>query len=292
MAKIAIFIPAFNEEETIGSVVILAKKYGRVFVVDDGSSDSTAEVAKKAGAHVISHDRNLGYGEALKTIWRKARGISEDVIVVMDGDCQHNPAEIPLLVRPIIEGNADVSAGSRFLGRFIQPPPARKEGVGALNFLASMQAGGKALDYQCGFRAYRKSCLAKITFGNSGYPAGAETLISALQSGLRVVEVPVNVRYYDGKEVPFWRGASLAGNLIEQLAKRKPLLFFGGAGVAMLFLSALLGVFVIERFYGAGVLPTGSAILTVFFGIGGLIMLLIGINLYALEIAIASRKER
>ncbi|MEM4633584.1 MAG: glycosyltransferase family 2 protein [Candidatus Anstonellaceae archaeon] len=290
MKKVAIFIPAFNEERSIGSLVLMARKYGKVYVVDDGSTDQTAEIAREAGAHVISHKQNGGYGAALKTIWKIAMKTDADAIVIIDGDYQHNPLDIPSLAAPVLENKADVCIGSRFLGKFVNPPPARRIGVSALNFLAKLSAKGKSFDYQSGFRAFRKEVLGKISFQNNGYPACHEVIVSAVKAGLRVLEVPVSVRYYEREELPILRGAGIAGALVKHMAHNNPLLFFGGLGVALLAASAFFGLFVLERFYSAGVLPIGSAFLTLFAGVGGLIVLLIAINLYVLDI-LESRGE-
>ncbi|MDN5319832.1 MAG: hypothetical protein PWP49_252 [Thermococcaceae archaeon] len=110
--KTLIVIPAYNEELTIGSVVALAKKYGDVLVVDDGSKDRTSEIAQNAGAIVIRHDVNKGKGAALKTGFGYALANGYDVVVTLDADGQHN---IPLLLKPILKGEADLVIGSRYL---------------------------------------------------------------------------------------------------------------------------------------------------------------------------------
>jgi len=289
MVSVSIFVPAFNEERSIGSAVLRAKKFGKVYVVDDGSRDATAQVAADAGATILAHGKNLGYGAALKTIWQHAKKSSSEIIVIMDGDYQHDPSEIPLLIGPIASGKADACVGSRFLGKFVRPPPGRKQGVQLLNHLAGMHANGKAVDFQCGFRAFSRQAVGKISFKGDGYSAGAEMLVSAMRQNLRVVEVPVSVRYYETNGISIGQGAGLFGYLAKEIAHRKPLVFFGGAGVLLLAASAALGIFVVNRFYTQGLLPIGSAFLTVFTGIAGLVMLLIGINLYTLE-ALLPRK--
>jgi len=110
-----ILIPAYNEELTVGSVVALARKYGDVLVVDDGSTDRTSEIAQRAGAVVIRHPVNRGKGAALKTGFEYALSREYEVVVTLDADGQHNPDEIPLLMEPIIRGEADLVIGSRYL---------------------------------------------------------------------------------------------------------------------------------------------------------------------------------
>ncbi len=290
--KLAIFIPAYNEERSIGSAVLSAKKYGSVFVVDDGSDDRTAQIAADAGAKVIAHGKNRGYGAALRTIIEAARKAPADVFVIMDGDYQHDPAEIPLVAKPVLGGEADVAVGSRFSGKFVGSPAYRKGGILVLNSLAGAGNGSGKMDFQCGFRAFSKKAAGKIKISESGYAGGTQMLTSAIDAGLKVGQVPVHVRYYQKESGgALSQGASLLAYLVEAMALKKPLVFFGLTGALLLVCSALLGLFVVNTFYATRVLPIGSALLTVFTGIGGLVMVLIGINLYTLE-SLLKRRER
>lgn len=289
--KLVIFIPACNEERAIGSVVSLAKKYGPVYVVDDGSTDRTPEIARRSGAKIISHPKNLGYGAAVRTAFGAAKKIDAGAFVFLDGDMQHDPGEIPHVAAPVLAGRADVSIGSRFLGSVLHAPPARKEGVRVMNRLSGMRAG-KEFDYECGFRAFSKKAVRSIRFMENGYAACSEMVVAALDAGLSVEQVPATVRYFEGNGTnAIAQGAGLLAYLVPAAAKRKPLLFFGGVGALFMAASGLLGIFVVETFYSKGVLPTGSAFLTVFTGITGLVLVLIGINLYTLE-AVLEKRER
>jgi glycosyltransferase involved in cell wall biosynthesis len=114
--NITVIISAYNEEVSIGSIVLLTKLYAdNVIVVDDGSTDRTAEVARKAGAQVIVHEASKGKAESLKVGFNTAADMGADIIVTMDSDGQHNPADIPRLVAPILKGDADMVNGSRYL---------------------------------------------------------------------------------------------------------------------------------------------------------------------------------
>ncbi len=115
---VVVGIPAFNEEKTIAKVVLSAQKNADIVVVcDDGSSDMTGEIAKGLGAVVLRHEKNLGYGAALQSLFKKARELDADVLVTFDGDGQHDSAEIPRIVKPIEDGVAEVVLGSRFLDK-------------------------------------------------------------------------------------------------------------------------------------------------------------------------------
>ncbi len=112
---VVVGIPAFNEEKTIAKIVIGAQKYAQLVVVcDDGSTDLTAEIAERLGAVVVRHKKNLGYGGALQSLFKRARELQADVLVTLDSDGQHDPEEIPQLIKPIEDGVAEVVFGSRF----------------------------------------------------------------------------------------------------------------------------------------------------------------------------------
>jgi len=289
MKKLAIFIPAYNEERAIGSVVLQSKKYGEVFVVDDGSLDRTAQIAAAAGARVIRRRENGGYGAALKTIFETAAKADCDAFITIDGDGQHDPEEIPRVAAPVLRGKADVCVGSRFLGRFVGAPAARVGAVKLLNEMAGLESEHKPIDFQCGFRAFSKKAALRARLSQKGYAACGEAIASCLEAGLKVVEVPVSVRYFGENGGAFAQGMDVLGFLANSIAKKKPLVFFAGGGLALVLVSALFGLFVVDTFYSKRVLPIGSAFLTVFTGIVGLVLISIGINLYALD-AILEKK--
>jgi len=120
-------IPAYNEGLTIAKVILKARKHvDKVIVCDDGSTDMTAEIAEALGAEVIRHKRNMGYGAAIGSLFRRAREIGADVMVTLDADGQHDPDYIPRLIKPIIKGEADIVIGSRFLGGDVEVPTYRR----------------------------------------------------------------------------------------------------------------------------------------------------------------------
>ena len=289
--NLIVFIPAYNEERTVGSAVLLAREYGEVFVIDDGSDDRTAEIAREAGANVIVHKKNTGYGAAMKSALAAARKMDAGAFVFMDADGQHDASEIPVVAAPVLDGEADLCQGSRFLGKFVSAPVGRREGVAFINKLTSAHNGKMEVDAQCGFRAISKKAAERIKIGADGYAGCAEMATSAQHASLRVVEVPVHVKYFSERNNPFQQGAGLVDYVAGQVIRKNPLALFAGMGAVLLVISALMGVFVVDTFYTKHELATCSAFLTVFFGIAGMIMVLIGLNLYTLKKVLETREK-
>ena len=195
MANIVAIIPAYNEEDALADVIDRTSKYvDRVIIVNDGSVDNTAEVAMNAGAEVINHNTNLGKGEALKSGFK---AIDDDsIIVTIDGDGQHNPDEIPDIVKPIIEDGADLVNGSRYLlGPEENTPAYRRVGQRVLDIATNISAGIKVTDSQSGFRAFSPKARGCFRFKDTGFGIESEMLVDAAEAGLKIVEVPITVRY-------------------------------------------------------------------------------------------------
>ena len=195
--NIIVVLPTYNEEVSIGSIVLLTRFYAdNVIVVDDGSVDRTAEVARKAGAEVIVHEANTGKEGALKTGFAAAVNLGADIIVTMDSDGQHNPADIPKLVAPIIEGNADIVNGSRYLnGLGKNTPVYRRVGQTILDRFTNINSGIKITDSQSGFRAFEASTVDIFRFNAQGMAIESEMLADAGKAGIRITEVEIGVRY-------------------------------------------------------------------------------------------------
>jgi len=194
--KVVVAIPCFNVEPYIKEVVSKASRYAdQVIVVDDGSEDRTAEVARAAGALVISHGTNRGYGEAIKSCFEAAKTNAADVLVILDGDGQHNPDEIPKLLAPILKGEADLIIGSRFLTNEVNMPRYRKFGISVITFLWNFGSEVKVSDAQSGFRAYSKKVFETFPLSEKGMSVSIETLEKARRKGAIIKEVPISCLY-------------------------------------------------------------------------------------------------
>src|SRR4030042_4859375 len=174
-------IPCFNEEATIGSVVLKAKKYvDEVVVIDDGSSDKTAKIAEYAGAIVLRHNGNKGYGAALKSGFEYARENNFDIMTVLDGDGQHDADQIQTVMWPVTEGKADICVGSRFLdstGNMV--PMYRHFGIAVLTKFtnAGSDKENKVTDGQSGFRAYSRKAIEHIALKEAQMGASVEIVM-------------------------------------------------------------------------------------------------------------------
>ena len=235
--NITIGIPAFNEEQNIGKIIITLKKITKdIIVCDDGSSDLTREIAEGLGAKVISHTKNMGYGEAIKSIFNEAKKKESDILVTFDADGQHRPEDIMSLTKPIIDQHADVVIGSRFLKNKTNMPKYREIGVKVLTKVTNMSIKENLTDSQSGLRAYQKKVLQNISLTDSGMGISTEILIKSHQKEFRIVEVPIQILY--GKDTsthnPVSHGTSVLLSTIKYTSIQHPLKFYGIPAVIFL----------------------------------------------------------
>jgi glycosyltransferase involved in cell wall biosynthesis len=196
--RLLAIVPAYNEEAAVADVIREIRRAEAeidILVIDDGSSDATAEVAHAAGARVARLPFNLGIGGAVQTGFRVAWDEGYDVAIQIDGDGQHPPEELPRLLSPLAEGRADYVIGSRFAQPSdYQAPRTRRSGILLLSWLVSRIVGRRMTDTTSGFRAAgRRAIELFAAHYPHDYPEVEATVIAA-RSGLRVIEVPVQMR--------------------------------------------------------------------------------------------------
>jgi hypothetical protein len=195
--RVAVVIPAFNEADNIGYVLdqIPAQVCGvetAVLVVDDGSRDGTEEVAEGHGAVVARHVVNRGGGAALRTGYRLMVDSEATVVVTLDADGQHLPAEMPALVEPVLSGEVDVAHGSRVLGHADKNHFARELGIVFFNRMVSLITRTHVTDCSNGYRAVRTTVLPQLVLRQEQFHT-SEFMIEAIKRGIPAKEVPVTV---------------------------------------------------------------------------------------------------
>jgi glycosyltransferase involved in cell wall biosynthesis len=290
-ARIIIGMPAYNEAKYIGSLVLQVKRYGgEVVVVDDGSTDATASIARLAGAAVIRHEHNQGYGSAIQTLLNEAKQRDADILVILDADSQHDPDEIPRLVEGI-KGGADIVIGSREM-QSNKIAGYRRLGQKLLSRMTGFASKKKLTDTESGFRAYSRKAINSLELKETGMAVSSEIIAAAASRGLKIAEVPISVAYTDDGSTlhPVKHGLGVFNRILVIISERRPLLFFSLFGGISLAIGLAAGATVIWIFYfGANALATGLAMVSILFVTIGVLTVFTGIILNVLTKRIDKR---
>lgn len=276
-------MPAYNEAKYIGSMVLQSRQYAsEVIVVDDGSRDETARVAELAGATVIRHGQNKGKGAAIQGILAEAARRNADVLVLLDADSQHDPREIPALLRGIAEG-ADVVIGSRKI-RQSDIPFYRRVGQKVLSSATRILARGKVSDTESGFRALSRKAISQLHLKETGFAVESEMISEATKKGLKITEVPITIIYTnDGStQNPIRHGVGNLNRIAVMISERRPLLFFGTTGSLLIVLGIIAGIMVVRTFAASSVLATGTALVSMLLITIGILSVFTGLILNVL----------
>jgi len=285
-------IPAHNEESHIENLVKLAKNYvDSVIVCDDCSTDDTANIAKKAGAVVISHKTTQGYGASIISLFDYARENNAEIMITMDGDGQHNPDEIPLFLDTLTRHNVDVVIGSRFLNQNTEVPGYRKKGIKIITSAANIGSVIKVSDSQSGFRAYSKNAIDVIHLTEEGMSASTEILLKISNNGLSLAEVPITISY-DGdtsEHNPLSHGISVLVNTLKYISTKRPLLFYGVSGIAFFLAGLIAGVIFLDAYLTTRTIFFGSLLASVILILLGTILCVTAVILFSMANLIRDR---
>jgi glycosyltransferase involved in cell wall biosynthesis len=259
--KLIVCIPAFNEEESIARVIREIPKGladdVKIIVVNDGSTDKTAEFAKKAGADkIIGFKVNMGLGSAFRTSLETALEMDADILVNIDADGQYSPGEIPKLIMPIISEGADMVLGSRFKGTIEKMPLHKRIGNILATKATSFASGFHVSDAQTGFRAYSKEAILRLNM-LSEYTYVQETIIQAANKNLKITEGPCTFRkreYGDSRLISniFSYAKKSIAIILRTYLRYRPLKAFLYLGGFVFFLGILAGMRVLVNFIQTG----------------------------------------
>lgn len=293
--KLVVTVPAYNEEKTVASVIQEIPRHIdgvdsiEVLLIDDGSSDNTATEATKAGVdEIVTHKANEGLGVAFRDGLNSAAEKGADIIVNIDGDGQYNAHQITALVKPILDGKADIVLGCRDIDNLDFMPRGKKLGNKLATWLTGRLSGLPIKDAQTGFRAFSREAALRMNLGGE-YTYVQETLIQARYKGLKVEQVPVEFGSRDGKSrlIPSLGAYAVRAGAIMLSTYRDyhPLKFFGSIGGTLILVGLGFGVRVIVHFIQTGMVSpyVPSAILSSLLIIIGLGTIALGTFAYMLS---------
>jgi len=283
-------IPAYNEERTIARVVIETQRYvDKIIVCDDGSTDLTGEIAERLGAEVIRHEKNMGKGAALRDLFVKAKEYNPSIIVTLDADGQHDPNDIPKLLEPLLKGEADLTVGSRYIeGGGMDAPLYRRLGLKIINFFSKGVSKSIVKDTQSGFRAFTMRTLNELEcFESTGFGVESEQVALAMRRGLRIKEVPINVKYKGlprtSKKSPLLHGGEIISTILKMVVEERPMLYLGVPGFVFILLAIILGGYVLIIFNATRYFSLPIAIIMLGAGLIGITLMIAALTLYALN---------
>lgn len=291
--KIAVGLPAYNEEKNIASIIAKLEKFTDMIIVcDDGSFDLTGKIASKMGATVIVHEKNLGYGAAIRSLFLKAKELDVDILVTFDADGQHDVHDIDKVVRPIMENKADLVIGSRFLDDSKDNVPSyRKIGIKIITKLTNTSLKEKITDSQSGFRGYSKEVLSKIIPSDYGMGVSSEVLLKASNNNFRIAEVPIKISYEGETSThhPVSHGISVTLTTLKFISIEHPLKFYGIPGMCFMIVGLFFTVWTLQLFSETRQIFTNVSLLAVGTIIFGTMLLMTAIILYSVVNLIRER---
>lgn len=302
---VVVAIPAYNEESTIGAVVEETKAYADVvLVVDDGSTDDTVAAAEAAGAEVVEHQRNRGYGAALKTAFSEASGYDARTLVTLDADGQHDPSDIPKLVERLNDSNTEMVIGSRFeADNETALPFYRRFGIWTVNVLTNLSMGivreeSWVNDTQCGFRAYGSTAIRSVANDDgisSGMGASTDILYHAHHNDYGIEEVGTTVSYdveNANNQNPLRHGFTLVQNILRTIERDRPLTALGVPGFIVTLFGLFLGYWSIATYSSTEPISIGLVAVAIICSLFGLLFCFTALILHSLTVHFATEGAR
>jgi len=284
--SIIVGIPAFNEEKNIAVLIIQLKKIAdKIIVCNDGSTDLTSKIAEELGATVINHEKNLGYGAAIRSIFLKSKELDGDVLVTFDADGQHKIEDINRVINPIINEESDLVIGSRFLDKSEKEVPQyRKVGIKIITKVTNATIKKQLTDSQSGFRAYSKKVLNELNPSELGMGISTEILIKASAKNFRISEVPIKITY-DGNTSthnPISHGSSVLLSTIKFTSIEHPLKFYGIPSMIFFAIGLFFVYFSTQYYAEIGRLNTNLTLVAAGTMLIAVVLLITSILLYSL----------
>jgi len=248
------------------------------------------------GADLVRHERKLGYGAAIQSLFKWAKRANADIMVTLDGDGQHDPGEIPVLAEPVLEGKADIVIGSRFLGDAEKNdmPRYRRLGIKVITKLTGAASNNRLSDAQSGFRVYGRRALEDLRLFEDGMGVSVEALMEAKKQGLTVTEVPAGCNYHGvepSRRGPVRHGMGVLMSIVRLVVEDKPLLFLGVPGLISLLVGMIFGVWMLQLYALEHRIVTNIALASMAFILIGLFALFTAITLYAISRLTQKLKE-
>jgi len=293
--KITVGIPAYNEEKNIAKIIVKLKKMvDQILVCDDGSTDSTCAIAESLGAIVINHPKNLGYGSAIRSIFLKAKEINAELLVTIDADGQHKIEDVEKVIKPVVDGQADISIGSRFLEGDDNSPKYRKLGIKIITKVTNSSLSEKITDAQSGFRAYNNKVLQSLTPSDSGMGISTEILIKSSNLGLKIAEVPTEIQYEGetSSQNPVSHGTEVLMSTLKYISIERPLRFYGIPSIIFFVIGLTFTFLSIQYYAEIGRLNTNLIIIAAGTLLIGTILSVTAVLLYSLVSVVREGKTR
>ena len=293
--SVIVGIPAYNEEKNIAVIITRLKKItDKIIVCDDGSSDLTSKIAEELGAIVIKHEKNLGYGAAIRSIFLKAKNLDCEILVTFDADGQHRVEDINKVINPINNGKSDIVIGSRFLDDSEKEVPSyRKVGIKVITKITNASIKKQLTDSQSGFRAYSKKVLDELTPLELGMGISTEILIKASNKNFRILEVPIKIIYHGETSThnPITHGSSVIISTIKYTSLQRPLTFYGIPSVIFLLIGIVFSYLAIQYYVEIGRLSTNLTIVASAAVLIGIVLLITAVLLFSLVSVVRERRD-